>query len=43
MIEAIQKEIDIAVELGVLKESLKVAPRYVDLSLIEEAKKRVDK
>ena len=37
-----QKEIDEAVALKVLPKPVKVAPQYVDLSLVEEAKKRVD-
>jgi NitT/TauT family transport system substrate-binding protein len=37
-----QKEIDEAVELKVLPKPVKLGPQYVDLSLIEEAKKRVD-
>lgn len=41
-ISALQKEIDDAVELGVLPKSFEVSPKYVDLSLIEEAKRRID-
>jgi NitT/TauT family transport system substrate-binding protein len=41
-VAAIQRDISDAVELGLLKEKFQLAPRYVDLSLIEEAKKRVD-
>jgi ABC-type nitrate/sulfonate/bicarbonate transport system substrate-binding protein len=37
-----QKTIDQAVELKVLPKSVQVSPKYVDLSLIEEAKKRID-
>jgi NitT/TauT family transport system substrate-binding protein len=37
-----QKEIDEAVELKVLPKPVKLAPQYVDLSLVEEAKKRID-
>lgn len=37
-----QKEIGESVELGVLPKSLELSPKYVDLSLIEDAKKRVD-
>lgn len=43
MIEAIQTDIDNSLQLGIIKEGLRLAPRYVDLSLIEEAKKRLDK
>ncbi|HEX9462315.1 MAG TPA: ABC transporter substrate-binding protein [Alphaproteobacteria bacterium] len=42
MVDAVQRDVADAVELGVLKESLPIAPNYVDLSLIEEAKKRID-
>ena len=38
----VQKEIDEAVELKVLPKPVKIDPQYVDLSLIEEAKKRLD-
>jgi hypothetical protein len=31
-----------AVELGVLPKPVQIVPKYVDLSLIEEAKKRID-
>ncbi|HEX3861166.1 MAG TPA: ABC transporter substrate-binding protein [Stellaceae bacterium] len=37
-----QKEIDESVELGVLPKRVEIAPKYVDLSLIEEAKARID-
>jgi NitT/TauT family transport system substrate-binding protein len=37
-----QKEIDEFVSLGVVPKPVKLDPRYVDLSLIEEAKKRID-
>jgi NitT/TauT family transport system substrate-binding protein len=37
-----QKEISESVELGVLPKPVELAPKYVDLSLIEEAKKRLD-
>jgi sulfonate transport system substrate-binding protein len=39
---SVQKEIDEAVTLGVLKERVEINPTHVDLSLIEEAKKRID-
>ena len=37
-----QQTIDQAVELKVLPKRIEVSPNYVDLSLIEEAKKRID-
>ena len=40
---AAQKEIDDSVRLGILKQGIKLAPDYVDLSLIEEAQKRQHK
>jgi len=39
-IKAAQQEIDDTVRLGILKEGITLAPTYVDLSLIEEARKR---
>jgi len=39
---SVQKEIDEAVELGVLPKRVEISPHYVDLSLIEEAKRRID-
>ncbi len=41
-IASVQKEIDESVELKVLPKPVKIVPQYVDLSLIEEAKKRID-
>ena len=41
-LDTVQKEIDRAVELGVLPKAVQIVPKYVDLSLIEEAKKRID-
>jgi NitT/TauT family transport system substrate-binding protein len=38
----VQKEIDESVELKVLPKPVKISPEYVDLSMIEEAKKRLD-
>lgn len=38
----VQKEIDEDVELKVLPKPVTVSPKYVDLSLVEEAKKRLD-
>jgi NitT/TauT family transport system substrate-binding protein len=39
---SVQKEIDESVKLGVLPKAIQIEPKYVDLSLIEEAKKRID-
>jgi NitT/TauT family transport system substrate-binding protein len=41
-IEPVQKEIDENVKLGVIPKDVKISPKYVDLSLIEEAKRRID-
>lgn len=41
-IEATQKAIDTDLELGAIQKGLNAAPTYVDLSLAEEAKRRVD-
>jgi sulfonate transport system substrate-binding protein len=41
-IAAGQQEIDDTVRLGILKDGIKLMPAYVDLSLVEEAKKRHD-
>jgi ABC-type nitrate/sulfonate/bicarbonate transport system substrate-binding protein len=38
----VQKEIDEDVELKVLPKPVQISPKYVDLSLVEEAKKRLD-
>jgi sulfonate transport system substrate-binding protein len=43
IIEAIQHDIDSSLKLGLIKTAIKVSPKYVDLSLISEAKKRIDK
>jgi len=40
-IPGIQKPIDIAHQIGVLKQSIQVAPKHADLSFVEEAKKRI--
>lgn len=40
-IALVQKEIDEDVKLGVLPKPVQISPQYVDLSLIEEAKKRL--
>ena len=39
---SVQKEIDEAAKLGVLPRTVEISPKHVDLSLIEEAKKRID-
>ncbi len=39
---SMQKEVDELVKLGVLPKPVEFSPKYVDLSLIEEAKKRID-
>ncbi len=41
-LKAGQKEIDDSVRLGILKEGIELSPAYVDLSLIKEAKARLD-
>jgi NitT/TauT family transport system substrate-binding protein len=41
-LESVQREIDENVKLGVLPRPVVVNPKYVDLSLIEEAKRRID-
>jgi NitT/TauT family transport system substrate-binding protein len=41
-IEAVQREIDEGVALGILKAGVAVIPTHVDLSLIEDAKRRID-
>ena len=41
-VQAIQTEIDESVKLGILPKPVQIAPHYVDLSLIEEAKRRID-
>ncbi len=41
-LESVQREIDDAARLGVLPQRVEIMPKHVDLSLIEEAKKRVD-
>jgi len=42
-VKAIQTEIDESVKLGILPKPVQLAPHYVDLSLIEDAKRRIDK
>jgi sulfonate transport system substrate-binding protein len=41
-VELVQKEIDEDVKLGVLPKPVQISPQYVDLSLIKEAKQRLD-
>lgn len=41
-VASVQKEIDESVAQHVLPKPIQIAPKYVDLSLIEEAKKRID-
>lgn len=41
-VPAIQREIDDSVKLGILPVDVKLVPKYVDLTLIEDAKRRID-
>jgi NitT/TauT family transport system substrate-binding protein len=41
-LDTVQIEIDRAVELGALPKAVRIVPDHVDLSLVEEAKKRID-
>jgi sulfonate transport system substrate-binding protein len=41
-VKAIQIEIDESAKLGILPSSIQLEPRYVDLTLIEDAKRRID-
>ena len=41
-VAAVQNDIKDAVALGLIKEGIDLQPKYVDLSLIQEAKKRID-
>ncbi|HUK59422.1 MAG TPA: ABC transporter substrate-binding protein [Stellaceae bacterium] len=41
-LKAAQKEIDDSAKLGILKEGIELSPAYVDLSLIKEAKARLN-
>jgi len=41
-IEGLQRAIDVAAELGVIPQTLKVSPDYVDTSFVEEAKRRIE-
>jgi hypothetical protein len=38
----VQKEIDASAGMGVIPRRIEISPKYVDLSLIEEAKRRID-
>jgi hypothetical protein len=38
----VQREIDASAETGVIPKRIEISPKYVDLSLIEEAKRRID-
>jgi NitT/TauT family transport system substrate-binding protein len=42
-VPGIQRPIDIAVKLGVLKQDVKIAPKHVDLRFVDEADKRIGK
>lgn len=41
-VASVQKEIDASAEMGVIPKRVAISPQYVDLSLIEEAKRRID-
>lgn len=41
-VASVQREIDASAEMGVIPKRIEVSPRYIDLSLVEEAKRRVD-
>lgn len=41
-LDSVQREINEAVRLKVLPKAVEIRPKYVDLSLIEEAKRRID-
>lgn len=41
-IDATQRAINTDLELGIIQKSLTIKPKYVDLSLAEEAKRRID-
>jgi ABC-type nitrate/sulfonate/bicarbonate transport system substrate-binding protein len=41
-VASVQREIDESVRLKVLPKAVQISPHYVDLSLIEEAKRRID-
>ena len=41
-VASVQNEIDASAEMGVIPKRIEISPKYVDLSLIEEAKRRID-
>ncbi len=41
-VASVQKEIEASAEMGVIPKRVEITPKYVDLSLIEEAKRRID-
>jgi len=41
-VASVQKEIDASAEMGVIPKRIEISPKHVDLSLIEEAKRRID-
>ena len=41
-LDSVQREIDGAVKLGALPKAVEIRPKYVDLSLVDEAKTRID-
>ena len=41
-VASVQKEIDASAEAGVIPKRIEISPKYVDLLLIEEAKRRID-
>ena len=41
-VASVQKEIDASAAMGVIPKRVEISPRYVDLSLIAEAKRRID-
>ena len=41
-IASVQKEIDASAEMGVIPKRVAISPNHVDLTLIEEAKRRID-
>ena len=41
-VASVQKEIDASAGMGVIPRRIEISPKYVDLSLIEEAKRRID-
>jgi NitT/TauT family transport system substrate-binding protein len=41
-VEGIQRAIDVSVDVGMLKQGLKIEPDYVDLSFVDEARRRIE-